>query len=110
MTITRQQRVIAASDTGSFCDTGPPVFGRFCQLMWQVTQADTGCDLQLFAQPREADTGDGFLLFSRTDFLGADRQRNPMKLASHDDGYDTGRVIETQPVLAGERVRVRIIP
>lgn len=84
------------SDTGTFTDTGGPVYGQIKQIRWNPDAGDTGCDLQLTMLPRTGDTGDGWIFYSKANMLGA----------NFFDTNDTGLL---RTVAAGDRIQVRVI-
>ena len=97
-------------------DTGPPITGVIHMVRFEsygsadTGATDTGADLQLFLQQREADTGDGVLILNDNDILGADRLWLPRKNATLDTG-DSTNITNLEPVYAaGERIRARIVP
>lgn len=98
------------TDTGTWGDTGPPVFGELAQIRWNPTTVDTGADLQVALLPRSGDTGDGYLCYDDNDCLGVNLQRVPVQPNHHADGFDTGAAQETPVVFAGDRPRVKVIP
>lgn len=98
------------TDTGTWGDTGPPVFGELVQVHWNPTTADTGADLKLAWLPKAGDTGDGFEFFNDNDCLGTNFQRVPVQANHHSDGFDTGAAQESPVAFAGERLRVKVIP
>lgn len=111
MTTMRQTFTFASSATVT--DTGPPMFGRLLQTRWEQTgTGDTGADLAIYAQQREADTGDGILVVNDNDCLGVDffrQYRMPMH-ATDGGQLDTGADLSDAVVMAGDRLRVRITP
>ena len=71
MTVTRQRFDFNTSVARS--DTGPPAWGRVVQARWERTGAtDTGSDLQIWAQQREADAGNGVPIADDANSLGSD--------------------------------------
>jgi hypothetical protein len=129
MAITRQVfEYLAAAGSGAAgggsgitarTDTGPTVTGFLHQIKWESLGSadsgapDTGADLQIFAQQREADTGDGVLVLNDNDILSADRLWLPRKVISLDTGDSTASA--TNPnfdavPFVNERPRVRIVP
>ena len=97
-------------------DTGPPIDGAIHMVRFEsygsadTGAVDTGADLQLFLQTRESDTGDGVMILSDNDILGADRLWLPRKNVSLDSG-DSTNITNLEPVIAaGERIRARIVP
>lgn len=98
-----------STDTGTQGDTGALQGGEIAMLHWQPTTADTGGDLALTLLPKSGDTGDGFLLSSYNDILGA----NIQKFGTPFIAGDTGRAIHAGgPVVcaAGDRLRVKVTP
>lgn len=110
MPITRQ--VFSFNTSDALTDTGPPVFGQFVQARWELLGAgDTGGDLAIYAQQRESDTGNGFLVVDDNDCLGVDFQRMWRNPTHNTAGLtDTGDDFLEPPVFAGERLRVRVTP
>lgn len=108
--ITRQ--VFEFNTNAAKSDTGPPVTGTLHQARWEVTGApDTGGDLAIYCQQREADTGNGFVVVDDNDCLGTDilrMFRSPTHTAA--GLVDTGDDWIEPVVFAGERPRVRITP
>ena len=111
MPTTRQRFTFASSAAVS--DTGPPIWGELVQARWEQTGvADTGGDLTIYAQQREADTGNGVLVVDDNDVLGADFVRQ-WRSPTHDTAgvaIDTGGDFPEPVVLAGDRLRVKITP
>ena len=110
MTITRQMYEFATASAKT--DTGPPVTGALHQMRWEQTgTADTGGDVAIYGQQREADTGNGFIAFDDNDCLGTDFQRLPRSATHTVAGLaDTGDDFLEAVVFAGERPRVRVTP
>lgn len=111
MSITRQFYEINTASAKS--DTGPPAFGELIQARWEQTgTGDTGADLDIWAQQREADTGNGVPIVNDNDCLGADFIRHYRTPIHNTDGsaVDTGNDFCAPVVLAGERPRVRVTP
>jgi hypothetical protein len=111
VTITRQLYEINTASTKT--DTGPPAHGEFIQARWELTgAADTGADLEIYAQQREADTGNGVPVVVDNDCLGTDFVRQYRAPLHNIDGVavDTGNDACAPVVFAGERPRVRVIP
>jgi hypothetical protein len=111
--ITRMRFDINTSSTVT--DTGPAVMGELVQTRWERTSAtqDTGGDLQIFAQQREADTGDDLLVVNDNDCLGVDFQRAYRQPLYNSSGVllDTGDDWTVGGLyFANERPRVRVIP
>lgn len=108
------QRQVYNFNTGSaVTDTGPPAFGEMVMARWEVTgAADTGGDVAIYAQQREADTGDGVLVVNDNDCLGADFVRQWRSPTHNTAGgaVDTGDDFAAPVVFAGDRPRVRITP
>ncbi|MEY9099066.1 hypothetical protein ABIA24_001975 [Sinorhizobium fredii] len=103
--ITRQ--IFEFNDTGRAGDTGPAVFGTIRQIRWNPTTADTGADLQISLLPRQGDTGDGWLIYSKANVLGAN-----FASALGQRAVDAAGVTDTglYPIYAaGERLRVKVI-
>lgn len=108
-----------SSGTGasSVSDTGPPVDGFLHQVRWEslgsadTGSTDTGADLQIFSQQREADTGDGFLVLNDNDILGADKLWMPRTTITTTAGVTDTGTEDMEPVaFANDRPRVRVIP
>lgn len=97
-----------AGDTGTQGDTGPAIFGELAQIRWNPTTADTGADLALTVLPRAGDTGDGWDILSDNDCLGVNFTR-VLRQDTHDPAgvSDTG---SAPIVMAGDRLRVKIVP
>ena len=111
MAVMRQ--LFSINSSAAVTDTGPPAFGYVLQTRWEQTgTADTGGDLAIYAQQREADTGDGVLVVNDNDCLGADFFRQYRMPMHGTDGtqLDTGADFSDPVVLAGERLRVRVTP
>lgn len=89
-----QRQLFEFNDTGTFGDTGPSFSGFIHQLRWNPTAGDTGCDLQIAMLPKQGDTGDGWLIYSKTNVLGA----------NFSEINDTGLL---RTVAAGDRLRVK---
>lgn len=109
--ITRQLFEVNTASAKS--DTGPPTFGQVIQVRWENTgAADTGADLEIYAQQREADTGNGVVILNDNDCLGADFVRQPRTPLHNSDGtqIDTGADFADPVVCAGERLRVKVTP
>lgn len=106
------RHVYSFSSASAVSDTGPPVNGALAQARWENTgTGDTGADLAIYAQQREADTGNGVLVVSDDDSLGADfvRQwRSPLHLTT--GAVDTGADGLDAVVFAGDRPRVKVTP
>jgi hypothetical protein len=90
-------------------DTGPNVDGAIVQVRWNPTTVDTGADLVLSILPREGDTGDGFVILNDNDCLGADFVRAPRQ-AVHDSAGAALASGDSPYVLAGDRIRAKVIP
>lgn len=103
------------TDTGTWGDTGPCVEGAVWQMHWNPTTADTGGDLQVAILPKQADTGDGFVIYDDNDCLGSNFVRAPRQ-GTHDisgdvDAIDTGTPASLVPyVMSGDRIRVKVTP
>ena len=109
--IMRQRFDISTSATK--CDTGAQAWGEIVQARWEQTGvADTGADLQVYVQQREADTGDGVKLVLDDDCLGTDFTKVWRQPMHNSDGValDTGNDLTGPVYLAGERLRVRVVP
>jgi hypothetical protein len=94
-------------------DTGPPVWGQVLQARWEQTGTpDTGADLAVYAQQREADTGNGVVVVADDDCLGADFVRKWRSPTHNTAGLpvDTGDDFSEAVVCTGERLRVRVTP
>lgn len=92
-------------------DTGPPVNGFLHQLRWNPTVVDTGnnATLTISVLPREDDTGDGYVVYSRTSGLNANFTDMPRHPATYSTGADASGDSGYEPyALAGERIRVKI--
>lgn len=105
------RQVFDISTSAAKTDTGPPVFGQLMSARWEVTSSDTGADLAIFAQQRESDTGNGVPLVDDNDCLGADFFRQ-WRSATHTIAgvVDTGDDWLEPPVMAGDRLRVKVTP
>ncbi len=53
------------TDTGYQAISGPNSHGRVAQYRWVNVSGDTGGTLEISINPRQADTGDGWLLVTR---------------------------------------------
>ncbi len=53
------------TDTGYQAINGPNTSGRVAQYRWVNVSGDTGGTLEISINPRQADTGDGWLLVTR---------------------------------------------
>lgn len=94
-----QRQIFEFNDTGTAGDTGPAFSGFVHQLRWANdtgTAGDTGCDLQIALLPRMGDTGDGWLIYSKTNVMGS-------------NFFDTNDTGLTRTAAAGDRLRVKII-
>lgn len=108
-----QRHLFTFATAATVTDTGPPAFGQVLQARWEQTGTpDTGADLAIYGQQREADTGDGFLIVNDNDCLGADMQRQYRTPIHNTDGsqVDTGADFCEPVILCGDRLRVRITP
>lgn len=100
------------TDTGVWVDSGAPFSGRVLQARWEVTTGDTGGDLAMYLQQRPGDTGNGVLVVSDNDILGADfvrQYRSPTHNTSG-NAIDTGDDFSEPVLSAGEHLRVRVTP
>jgi hypothetical protein len=105
MTMTRQ--IFEFNDTGTAGDTGPATFGAIRQIRWNPTTADTGADLQISLLPRMGDTGDGWLIYSKANVLGAQFAYALGQMAvDHVGKTDTGLALI---VTAGDRLRPKVV-
>lgn len=103
-----------STDTGASAlqsgDTGTEVWGEVRQVRWNPTSVDTGGDLYLALLPRMGDSGDGFAILDDNDCLGANFTRWLGRPTSHLEGNDTGRGTGACPVVAGDRLRIKVLP
>lgn len=105
MTMTRQ--IFEFNDTGTAGDTGPATFGAIRQIRWNPTAGDTGADLQIALLPKMGDTGDGWLIYSKANVLGANFAFGMGQMAvDHVGKTDTG----LYPIFAaGDRLRPKVV-
>ena len=101
-----------STDTGTWTDSGPSFTGEIAQARWDVTTADTGADLAIYLQPRPGDTGNGVLLVSDNDCLGADFTRCWLQPSHNTAGnaIDTGDDFAAPVVSAGDHLRIKVTP
>ena len=104
-----RQRFDVDTDTGTWGDTGPAFWGGVLQMRWNPTTADTGADINIVLLPKEADTGDGFIILQKPDKLGADWVMAPYQ-ATHDTGGGFTTAAAQPFVAAGDRLRVKVTP
>ncbi len=106
-----QRQRFDVSTSSAVADTGPPcISGFITQVRFEnMGSTDTGGDLSMFVQQREADTGDGVPVLTRDGF-GADFITQPRSDISDKVGgiADTGAA--RVPVAFGERLRLRWAP
>jgi hypothetical protein len=106
MPITRQ--VFEFNDTGTAGDTGPATHGVIRQIRWNPSAADTGADLHISLLPKQGDTGDGWLIYSRANVLGAQFSGALGQRAVDQAGLqDTGQLALI--TLAGDRLRPKVV-
>ena len=96
---------VVKGDTGIF-------FGKISQVRVVPSVADTGGDLDIGVYPT-SDTGDGFLIYSRTDCLGSAFTFVPRQ-PTHDlggavDAQDTGTPVSPAPIVGhGDALHVKV--
>lgn len=103
-----QRQLFDFTDTGTQAINGPNFSGSVEQYRWVSVAGDTGGTLELSLQPRQADTGDGFVFASHgltPQFTKAPRM--PTHDVSGDaDMTDTGTPASPSPIVAsGDRIR-----
>lgn len=105
MAMTRQ--IFEFNDTGTFGDTGPSMNGVIRQMRWNPTSGDTGADLHISLLPRQGDTGDGWLIYSKANALVSNFAHGLGQMAVDQVGKtDTG----LYPIaLAGDRLRPKVV-
>jgi hypothetical protein len=105
MTVSRQ--IFEFNDTGTATKTGPATFGSLRQIRWNPDTADTGADLQISLLPKVGDTGDGWLIYSKANVLGANFAFGMGQMAvDHVGKTDTG----LYPIYAaGDRIQAKVV-
>lgn len=95
-------------------DTGRVMHGEIVQMHWNPTVPDTGADLKLAVLPKEGDTGDGWEFGFYNDCMGVNFTKVPCQpihgLDGAADPADTGSQAGAPVVLAGDRLRIKVIP
>jgi hypothetical protein len=99
-----------STDTGTYGDTGPVLFGEVRRMAWRPSTPDTGADLRVMLMPVGSDTGAGFALYDRADVLGAAFNVAPVIPGVGPDGLDTGVDEYFCPVAAAEKLRIKVTP
>lgn len=91
-------------------DTGPPVNGSLMQFRWNPTVVDTGNNaiLTISILPRAGDTGDGWVIYSKTSGLNANFFDAPRQAASYLGADNSGDSGFEPTEFAGDRLRVQI--
>lgn len=103
--MTTMRQIFAINDTGRAGDTGPSTWGVLSHMRWNPDAADTGADLEIAILPKAGDSGDGWVVFSKANCLGANFVRGFGQMAYDATGKaDTGLV---PIILAGDRLRVK---
>lgn len=100
-----QRQLFDFTDTGFQAINGPNFSGSVEQYRWVSVAGDTGGTLELSLQPRQADTGDGFVFASHgltPQFTKAPRQ--PLHGADGSQ-LDTGADLSDVVVASGDRIR-----
>ena len=105
MAVTRQ--IFEFNDTGTAGDTGPATWGAIRQIRWNPTSGDTGADLNISLLPRQGDTGDGWLIYSKVNALVSNFAFGLGQMAvDHVGKTDTG----LYPIYAaGDRIRPKVV-
>jgi len=102
-----QRQLFDFTDTGTQAINGPNFSGSVEQYRWVSTGGDTGGTLELSLQPRQADTGDGFVFASHG--LAPQLTKAPRQPQHGSDGAadpaDTGAAFGVPVVAAGDRLR-----
>ena len=91
-------------------DTGVPANGLLCQLRWNPTVVDTGnnATMVISVLPKQNDTGDGWVIYSKTGGLNANFIDAPRQAASY-SGLDASGDSGYMPIaFAGDRLRVKV--
>lgn len=102
-----QRQLFDFTDTGFQAINGPNFSGQVMQYRWVSVAGDTGGALELSLQPRQSDTGDGFVFASHAltpQFTKAPRQPQHGSDGAADPA-DTGAAFGVPVVAAGDRIR-----
>lgn len=100
-----QRQLFDFTDTGFQAISGPNFSGKIQQYRWVSVAGDTGGALELSLQPRQVDTGDGWVIASHA--LVPQLTKAPRQPMHRTDGsqLDTGADLSDVVVAAGDRLR-----